>query len=189
MSITPMEVESHLMHAALATGNVVICGLGMGYIIYKMLQNPNVTSITVVEQCPELIENFEKIVDGDWYKDPKVSIVQHDALTYVPDQPIDYLYVDIAMTLFDEDHLEWTQQIQSNVQAKEVGFWGQELEIINVAREEGVNPAWINAELLTVVQDVWELPLAVCRSTQLAEGVSQEQYVQLCKQVATARAN
>jgi len=187
MSITPMEVESHLIHASLAKGDVLVCGLGMGYIVYKLLQNPEVTSITVVEKCANLIENFPTIVDGDWYKDPKVTIVNHDALTYTHPQPIDYLYVDISDVLFSEKTLAWTQTIQQNIQASEVGFWGQELELIYVARKEGISPLFIDENLLEVAQTSWGMPLAVCRAYQLTEGLRQSRYIYLCKQIAENR--
>jgi hypothetical protein len=182
MSLTPMEIESHLVHAALARGHVVVCGLGLGYIVYKMLQNPKVKSITVVEECTDLIANFKSLVDGDWADDPKVTIVNSDAFTYVPPHTIDYLYVDISETLMDSAVLRYTQAIQRNVKAKEVGFWGQELELIDLARVRGMQYAMIDERLLSVAQDEWGLPLAVFSHERLTHGIDQEDYVILCKQ-------
>jgi len=55
MSLTPMEMESQGHHARLATGHVVVMGLGMGALVYNLLLNPLVTRITVCELEPDVV--------------------------------------------------------------------------------------------------------------------------------------
>jgi hypothetical protein len=184
MSLTPMEVESHLVHAALAHGDVLVCGLGMGYIVYKMLQNPNVTSITVVECCSDLIELVDDMHEGDWMKDPRVTVVHGDALTYVPPHPITYLYVDIFLTLFEEDTVSTVQSIQRNVCADYVGFWGQELAYVMLSRDLGVLFDDIDYTVLLDADDTWDLPMGACSLLTRYTDVTPDEYVTLCQDAA-----
>ena len=59
MSLTPHEVESQELGYRYAFGNVVIMGLGMGWIAANAALNPEVTAVTVVEQDPDVISLFQ----------------------------------------------------------------------------------------------------------------------------------
>jgi hypothetical protein len=126
MSLTAMEQESHMPHVAVATGHVVVAGLGMGMVTYNLARKPEVLSVTVVEKDPSVVALMDKI--SDWRSWPKVTLVRGDALDFVPSGPVDFLYADIWEHLSADESLPLTQAIQRNVQAKRVGFWGQELE-------------------------------------------------------------
>ncbi len=58
MSLTPMEVMSQKPGVDLAYGNVLIGGLGMGWMTQRVLQKPKVSSITQVELDPAIIGFF-----------------------------------------------------------------------------------------------------------------------------------
>src|SRR3974377_1497787 len=50
MSLTPMELESHMPHIAAAHGTVVVAGLGMGFYLYNVLCKPEVRKVIVLEK-------------------------------------------------------------------------------------------------------------------------------------------
>lgn len=54
MSITPMELESHITHVLEATGDVLVGGLGMGYYITQIVSKPDVKSVVVIEKDMEV---------------------------------------------------------------------------------------------------------------------------------------
>ena len=82
MSNTPMEVRDHrkFFHKAEELGgDILINGLGLGMSLTKILEYPNVNSVTVIEMSEEVI----KMV-APHFKDDRVVVIQHDALTYMP---------------------------------------------------------------------------------------------------------
>ena len=58
MSLTPHEIESQELGFLHASENVVIMGLGMGWIAANSALNPKVTQVTVVERDPDVIRLF-----------------------------------------------------------------------------------------------------------------------------------
>lgn len=132
MSLTRMEVESHMPHIAAATGHTVIAGLGMGFMLYNVLLKPEVTKVTVIEKDREVIALMDKVSNWrKWSGHEKVNLVIGDATTYTTTEPVDFLYADIWPHVGDSNALPLTQTIQSNVHAKSVGFWTQEFDFIS----------------------------------------------------------
>lgn len=132
MSLTAMEIESHMPHLAAARGNVVVAGLGMGFALANIAAKSNVTKVTVLEQNPDIPKLLD--VTTDWHNWPgheKVELVIGDALTYKPDQPVDFLYADIWPKLWDDNALRDTITMQRNINAKLVGYWGQEGDYVD----------------------------------------------------------
>jgi hypothetical protein len=131
MSLTPMELESHMPHIAAAHGTVVVAGLGMGFYLYNILRKPEVTKVIVLEKDRNVGRLFAHSIQiPDWQGFHKADIVFGDALNYKPDFPVDFLYADIWPHLGDYQALNLTQKLQANIKAKEVGFWGQEFDFI-----------------------------------------------------------
>ena len=58
MSLTPMEVLSQRPALKLAKGKVLIAGLGMGWLTHRVLELPQVTSVSQVELDPEILNFF-----------------------------------------------------------------------------------------------------------------------------------
>lgn len=139
MSVTRMEIESHMPHLAAARGDVVVMGLGMGFALYNIARKPEVTSVVLVERDPEILRLFDQITDWrGWPGIEKVTIIEGDALTYQPDREVDFLYADIWPLLGDSRALADTQAIQQNVRARQVGFWGQEIDFVGwIAPQSG----------------------------------------------------
>jgi len=135
MSLTPMELESHMPHIAAARGTVVVAGLGMGMYLYNILRKPEVTRVIVLERDKAVVKLLSHTAQfTTWQGSSKLELVIGDAFNYRPDFPVDYLYADIWEFLGDERALPDTQILQANIQAKEVGFWGQEWDYIDYLR-------------------------------------------------------
>jgi len=142
MSLTPMELESHMPHIAAARGTVVVAGLGMGFYVYNIIRNPKVTRVVVLEKDKAVVNLWKRAINPEeWHGFRKVELVMGDALDYKPDMPVDFLYADIWPYLGDYQALEITQKLQSNIQAKEVGFWGQEFDFMSwVIKQKRTGP-------------------------------------------------
>lgn len=85
MSDTPAEIEDHLAFINLATGSVLINGLGIGMCLKAVLAKKDVTDVTVIEMSPDVI----KLV-GDHYKDPRLTIINASAFDYKPPKDKEY---------------------------------------------------------------------------------------------------
>lgn len=132
MSMTTMEIESHMPHIDAAHGDVLIMGLGMGFVLYNIARKQSVKSVTVIEFNPDIIALLDKATDlKSWPGWDKVKIITADALTYKPPTPPDFLYVDIWPTMGDDRALEDTKRIQQNVNAALVGYWTQEWDYVS----------------------------------------------------------
>ncbi|CAD5988519.1 hypothetical protein PCC9214_05400 (plasmid) [Planktothrix tepida] len=141
MSLTPMELESQAHHAIAACGHTVIMGLGMGLLLYNVIQKDSVRQVTVVERDPEIVELLYQIANPkSWTGWDKVKIVIADALNWKPDEPVDFLSVDIWSKLGDMNLRSDGQRIQNHVQSQQVALWGQELDFISFLSEEGYEP-------------------------------------------------
>lgn len=92
MSLTPMEVFSLRPGVKKAHGNVLIAGLGMGWMTHQILKKPEVTSVTQIEISSEIISffgeplrSFNKIsfLEGNvWEWLPKLDLSKYDSILF-----------------------------------------------------------------------------------------------------------
>lgn len=140
MSISPMEIESQEIGIGFARGHVAIFGLGMGWSAAMSALRPEVEQVTVVEFDEDVLAIHEKI---DLFAQlpggvgEKVRMVHGDALEWRPDSHIDLLMPDIWLDMVSWERAEEVHDMQDNVQADAVYFWGQELEIARHAVKAG----------------------------------------------------
>ena len=140
MSITPMETESQQIGVDFARGHVAIYGLGMGWVAAMTALKPEVEQVTVVEMDDEVLEMhrqldlFARLPDG---AGDKVRIVEADALDWKPDGHVDLLMPDIWLDMVSWGRAEEVHDMQANVGADMVYFWGQELELARHAVKQG----------------------------------------------------
>jgi hypothetical protein len=128
MSSARDEVDSQAPHVAAAFGHTVLMGAGMGIALFNLLSRPEVTRLTLVERDPLVLELLRQSTDFEaWRGAEKLRIEISDALTYLPDLPVDHLYADIWATPGEPGSIPEMQRIQANVRASRVGWWGQEL--------------------------------------------------------------
>ena len=141
MSMTPMELESQEIGCRCAAGHVVVMGLGLGWAVANTALNPAVTRVTVVEHDPEVIavvEQSEVFAQLPKSAAAKISVIQGDAYTFVPDVAADTLLADIWLPLFGADRDEEVRRMHANTGGMRVYFWGQEMVIADRARSAGL---------------------------------------------------
>ena len=92
MSDLPVEMADHMKFCAEAKGNVLIGGLGLGYIATKLLENGRVKRIEVVEKERDVIRLVAP------YTDRRVKIIHADLFEYLKAESLvgfDTAYFDI----------------------------------------------------------------------------------------------
>lgn len=72
MSLTPMEFATCGTSIGPAEGNVLMGGLGLGWMARKMAEKPEVEKVTVIERHPDIARIFDP-------KHPKIEVVVGDA--------------------------------------------------------------------------------------------------------------
>lgn len=107
MSDTPMERNTNYEFLHKANGDVIIFGLGLGLIILPLLADQNIKSIRVVELDQSLINLVTPILKQH-DKENKLTVVQGDCFTYVPekDRKFDTVYFDIWLSITDDNYEE-----------------------------------------------------------------------------------
>lgn len=101
MSNTPMEVSTNIGFVRMATGRVLVNGLGLGMVLHQLLQKPDVTHVDVVEISEDVIK-----LTGPTFDDPRVTIIHADALTWRPAKGVRYdaVWHDIWDTISEENN-------------------------------------------------------------------------------------
>lgn len=128
MSNARDEVDSQTPHVAAAFGHTILMGAGMGIALFNLLSKPEVTRVTLIERDPLVVELLRQSANFEtWPGIGKLRIEISDALTYLPDRPVDHIYADIWATPGEPGSIPDMQRIQANVRASQVGWWGQEL--------------------------------------------------------------
>lgn len=79
MSNTPDEIRDSLRFIYHAHGSILVNGLGLGVLLKALLDKPEVTDITVIENSEDVI----KLV-APFYTDPRLTIIHADCFTYNP---------------------------------------------------------------------------------------------------------
>jgi len=90
MQDTTHEYQEHQWLWDNATGDVLIGGLGIGFVNQKLMDNPNVTSITIVEK-------YQEVIDLVWQhcpKDSTVTLIHADIETWNPTQKFNVAWFD-----------------------------------------------------------------------------------------------
>ena len=107
MSDTPMERNTNRNFLQKANGDVVIFGLGLGLIVFPLLDDENVKSITIVELYQDLIDIVQPKIEAK-DKQNKVRIVQGDCFTYEfpKETKFDTIYFDIWINICGDNYDE-----------------------------------------------------------------------------------
>lgn len=97
MSIVPNEVNTMKEDLNKIEGNILVCGLGLGYFSYMASLKAKVSSITIVEIDEEVIDLFKTFILPQFeYKD-KIKLIKADAVSYIKNnyKAYDYVYIDL----------------------------------------------------------------------------------------------
>lgn len=100
MSDTCMERITNKNIIKDAHGHVLIGGLGIGMLLENMLDNPEVTSITVVEKSRDLIE-----LVAPRFEHEKLTVIEGDVFEFQPPKKYDTIYMDIWPSM-TQDNLD-----------------------------------------------------------------------------------
>ena len=95
MSLTPMELLTLRAGTKLATGHVVIAGLGMGHQLIEVARKKTVKKITVVEKCQELVDFIWPEIWKHLPAGKSVELVVGDAYEELPKLTANVALVDI----------------------------------------------------------------------------------------------
>lgn len=148
MSVSPMEVESQSHHAALAHGNVLVAGLGMGVLVYNLLRNPRVKRVTVIEKERSVYDLMVKA--APWFKEAERDGRIHGLIGDVFDltdlmalggmQSPDTLLIDIWPNAADERAEGEAKRLAQAFKPKLLGWYCQELDLVMANAERGRRP-------------------------------------------------
>ena len=96
MSLNPNEIETMKPFINKAKGNVLVLGLGMGYVPFMMAMKSEVKSITIIEKDPEIIGLFNTIIYPNFKNKEKIKIIEDDAINYTKkNNKYDYIFADL----------------------------------------------------------------------------------------------
>lgn len=96
MSLNPNEIETMKPFINKAKGEVLVLGLGMGYVPFMMANKPEVRHITIIEKDKNIINLFNQVLFPSFTNKNKITIVQDDAIHYLNSKKkYDYIFADL----------------------------------------------------------------------------------------------
>ena len=96
MSLIPHEINTMAGPIEKAHGHVATMGLGMGYFAYMASNKDEVASLTILERDKSVIALFNEVFLPLFPHKEKIRILAvDDALAYRPEEPFDYLFMDL----------------------------------------------------------------------------------------------
>ena len=104
MSVEPFEINSFKKIINDAQGNVLLLGLGLGYLPYMLSIKDSVSKITVVEIDEEIINIFKENIFCWFENKDKVQIINDNACDYLRQNDLNkynYINMDIWKTTSD----------------------------------------------------------------------------------------
>lgn len=118
MQDTFHEYEEHQSLWEAATGDVLIGGLGIGLVNHELIQNPNITSVTIIEKNQEVID----LVWEHCPKDERFSVICADIFSWNPPsgQTWDCGWFD---TLSNEFFIE--QEVQNQIEEDVISLYDE----------------------------------------------------------------
>lgn len=96
MSLNPNEIETMAPFIAKGKGNVLVLGLGMGYVPFMMSLKNDVKHITIIEKDQNIINLFNKVLFPSFPYKNKITIIHDDAINYcASNKKYDYIFADL----------------------------------------------------------------------------------------------
>ena len=150
MSTSPMERESQSHHVFAAHGRVLVGGLGLGAVLWSLLEKSSVEEVVVVERDEKVIALMTSV----WLKSkpwarhisgPRFHLVQGDALDpsgwpeFTRSRPFDFGIIDIWPSIGDmELRPDMKRMATALPQVKEWAAWGLELDFVSWKIEQNL---------------------------------------------------
>ena len=104
MTVEPYEINTLDYYIKDAFGNVLICGCGLGYVVYMLALKDNVKSITILENNQNVIDLFQHQIYPQIPNNEKISIIQNEALNFLYNNNLscyDFIHVDLWFDVID----------------------------------------------------------------------------------------
>ena len=96
MSLNPNEIETMKPFIEKAKGDVLVLGLGMGYVPFMISERSEVKHITIIEKDKNIINLFNKVLFPSFRNKNKITIICDDAISYVSNKKrYDYIFADL----------------------------------------------------------------------------------------------
>ena len=96
MSLNPNEIETMKPYIAKGKGDILVLGLGMGYVPYMLALKEDVRSVLIVERDKDIINLFKSLIWPNFVNKNKIKIVEADAIDYVSkNKGFDYIFADL----------------------------------------------------------------------------------------------
>lgn len=99
MSLNPNEIETMKPYINKARGNVLVLGLGMGYVPFMLSLKNCIKSITIIERDQEIINLFNELIYPSFPNKEKIKIIKGDAVEYArkaqKEATPDYVFADL----------------------------------------------------------------------------------------------
>ncbi len=136
MQDTTREYREHEQFLKEAHGNVIVGGLGLGMVNQSLMENPNVTSVTIIEK-------YQEVIDLVWQhcpKNEKIRLVHADIYEWEPDSKWDIAWFDSWCG--ENEHTEYQKLMNEKYGSfcKDIRFW----------KSFGISMGWGNKS------DCWE---------------------------------
>lgn len=110
MCSTEFELLTNKEFIENSNGDILIIGLGLGMVVYPLLNDPTVTSIKIIENDPTLIQYIgNKISSYD--ASNKVTIVSGDAYTYYNVMDVNEKYDTIFLDFWNQLNKENIEEV------------------------------------------------------------------------------
>jgi len=90
MDNSDIEATQASAFLSTATGDVLLAGLGIGMVLEPLVNNRNVTSITIIEKYQEVID----LVSPHIVSSKSIRIINDDLYTWSPDKNYDVAWFD-----------------------------------------------------------------------------------------------
>jgi len=121
MSDTPDEINDCREAIRHAVGSVLIAGLGLGVILSRILVKKNISTITVIELCPDIIR-----LVAPSFNDERLTITEGDIFEWRPPRGTyyDYVWFDIWDNIA-ADNLQEMNELKKIYRRRtnKMGFW------------------------------------------------------------------
>ena len=85
-----LEGHSNRPVVEAARGDVLIAGLGIGYVLVPILAKPDVHTVTVIEKCQDVIDLVLPHIAH-----PKLTVILADVYEWLPEGTYDSMWFDI----------------------------------------------------------------------------------------------
>ena len=98
MSLNPNEIETMKPFINKGRGNVLVLGLGMGYVPFMLASKNCVKSITIIEKDQNIIDLFNTFIWPKFVNKEKIKIIKDDAILFTKKQKeatYDYIFADL----------------------------------------------------------------------------------------------